>query len=990
MLESLKPTYKEIKREKEFEDMINSDILSNSDIWNAVIRHKDNPRRALRRWKNGFKEIRKHPEFDDITDRDVWYVVKGHKYPLKLLWRLKVQYDAIIKEKEFENMSNSDIWDTVIRDKYPRGALRRWQNGFEEIRKHSEFDDIIDRDVFFITKGNKDPYEMLEKYEEIKSEKEFEDMINSGIINNSDIWSAVISGKDPREYLRDKMIVDGVRKKPQSLGEKPEVVVARAAFKNPLSECAQIIAEALGIKSEITEAFKTVDDLIAKLTELSVKIGSKIQEAHESLYEDERYMVTGKKLKPYKKNIKLIKKLLKKQGFPGFKVVISENQNLVPPEGDAYSLATFNADKKKIMVHTAFLDRAPPTPRLQRAGPPEMIEALVAHELGEDNALKGNDPGFEKYISDLSVESQKPIETCRNQGTYHQYLKSIKQQESLLNYSEEIANAERNITKRQKLSYNLADKLVGGENNVYYKLLKSLGKEDLMRQRLVDFSNSTIDGIPSVQALKKLAEDEHFEVKNILSVGSFTRYPRFNDIDITIIVKGHHKDEFFKKIPVLMNGIKYEVSIVIAGEDNFEDEVWSTRYMYDKAAILYGDNTFDSVRPSKDAQRKALELTKKDASVQTGEKLIHRTIAVNLIQYDLEGKKKYLKNAQNLWKTLEQNKKVEPVNAVSLGENIPKEGMQIRLSRASGITFSILTLGAIAGVVLVSVLGSIVAVNLLFASLVPGIYMLVFLVIVGMIKWMSKTVPERAGPYKLIGPLKTSAVEDPSNEVSFMEVRNIKGTPKIVVNSKVYKLLTRMHPIAQWIILLFSGILLHELLHMLGKREFFAYFTAQVLSGLAYSALFCIAAIVPAFFVYALVIFIITSGLFSFYAVYKADLKFNRKGERIRLYTKRILSRRDYYEKINDIHFGLFGHSYEFRHYDLRNHIHRWQQFKKTLKENWIALKNKWRVLMQLNEYLAYRKYSKRFIKNNWEMDREAEENRNHSMISDKFNKSKQ
>ncbi|MFC1501424.1 tetratricopeptide repeat protein [Elusimicrobiota bacterium] len=272
-------------------------------------------------------------------------------------------------------------------------------------------------------------------------------------------------------------------KKVQSLGKNIIQLVARAASLDG-GFADWLIKQISGITKP-----ENLEGWLGLLQKGSINI----QKAHERMYEDEKYLVKNQDLTTQQKDNKamIIKELVDKR-YTGYDVIVSRNPNLLPPEGDEYSLATFSTTKKKLMVHADFLDRAPP----------RMIKAKVWHEVDEDNALKGEDPLFDDFLMNglhLPEHQQRKLTKqevilARTSENYHKYLiykKDLDQME-LLAFGREIA-------KKYRLGIYLKTVEV-----VYDALIERENDVEIMKETLNDAIRAY--GLKNVEEFKKIKD----------------------------------------------------------------------------------------------------------------------------------------------------------------------------------------------------------------------------------------------------------------------------------------------------------------------------------------------------------------------------------------------------------------------------------------------------------------------------------------------------
>ena len=199
------------------------------------------------------------------------------------------------------------------------------------------------------------------------------------------------------------------------------------------------------------------------------------------------------------------------------------------------------------------------------------------------------------------------------------------------------------------------------EENIYRELLKSLGKEKLINERLNTFKIARVNGKPIVEYLIDMVSSKGYRVKNISLIGSYARYPQFNDMDIIVVVAGKGRPtKWLEKMTITFDDGKQVEShaLLVREQTAREDELWYTKYAYAKAETVYGEDIFNWV-PSKEIQRKILKDTFEAAASVDGNKKIHRLVGANMMAYKLYGEEKYLREAQSLWLSLKRSNKLK-------------------------------------------------------------------------------------------------------------------------------------------------------------------------------------------------------------------------------------------------------------------------------------------------------------------------------------------
>ncbi|MCX5782613.1 MAG: hypothetical protein NT145_07950 [Elusimicrobia bacterium] len=232
----------------------------------------------------------------------------------------------------------------------------------------------------------------------------------------------------PPRFIMEELIKDIQEnqkyEKNTSLGEKPEIAVARAAIKGAKEALLGIIeAESLSVKLAnwiIGKSGLSVEEL-SKIEENSlldtlIQLSISVQEALAKMFElgkvDEEKLTN--KEKTY---VEIIRSHAEKQLNAKVNLVVSDNPDLIPPEGDAYSLSTIvkEADGSyTIYVHRAFLKGLENKTSSERE---ELLEQLAVHEIGEYKFLQAN-PGktYEDYHKTLAgnKKQQKLREFAKN------------------------------------------------------------------------------------------------------------------------------------------------------------------------------------------------------------------------------------------------------------------------------------------------------------------------------------------------------------------------------------------------------------------------------------------------------------------------------------------------------------------------------------------------------------------------------------------------
>ncbi|MFZ5799753.1 MAG: RpiB/LacA/LacB family sugar-phosphate isomerase, partial [Candidatus Omnitrophota bacterium] len=172
-----------------------------------------------------------------------------------------------------------------------------------------------------------------------------------------------------------------------------------------------------------------------------------------------------------------------------------------------------------------------------------------------------------------------------------------------------------------------------------------------MSERVANFKQASISGDPAVEYLSNLAKSKGRWVINIFLTGSYTKYPIFDDIDITILIAGSQENKrLLEDIKIdFANGESAQCEVFLIGEDNIrKDELWYARFVYRKAVVIYGEDIF-TWAPSEAAQIKSINRIFAEADKLNEPKKTYRRITANLMLYALKGAKRFFKAAKELW-----------------------------------------------------------------------------------------------------------------------------------------------------------------------------------------------------------------------------------------------------------------------------------------------------------------------------------------------------
>ncbi|MDD5439549.1 MAG: hypothetical protein PHS37_05120 [Candidatus Omnitrophica bacterium] len=193
------------------------------------------------------------------------------------------------------------------------------------------------------------------------------------------------------------------------------------------------------------------------------------------------------------------------------------------------------------------------------------------------------------------------------------------------------------------------------ESNVFFQLLKFLGKEQLFLKRLDALKRATIKGQPMQEYLTDLLAKKGYVIRNASSIGSYLRFPTFDDVDMDIIVAGKQEnvklDQHIEL--VLPGGRKVTCEVHIIGEvDARNGGGWYERFVHRKGVTIFGDEISDWPADH-EVLRKVVAANFMHAATLTGRKKYHRLIGAHLSAYVLDGKAEHFEAAKRLWLRLE-------------------------------------------------------------------------------------------------------------------------------------------------------------------------------------------------------------------------------------------------------------------------------------------------------------------------------------------------